>query len=91
MQIDVLDRNKSKQNFITGLSFLLMKYFLSHHAGTGSVLNLAGDVEMDAIIMEGQNLKAGSVAGVKNIRNPIDLARMVMDKVDTRYIPNHAQ
>ena len=37
---------------------------------------------MDAIIMEGQNLKAGSVAGVKNIRNPIDLARMVMDKVD---------
>ncbi|XP_072031163.1 isoaspartyl peptidase/L-asparaginase-like [Amphiura filiformis] len=51
-------------------------------AGTGSVLNVAGDVEMDAIIMEGQHLKAGAVAGVKNIRNPINLARMVMDKTD---------
>ena len=45
------------------------------------MLNLAGDVEMDSIIMEGHHLKAGSVAGVKNIRNPVDLARMVMDKV----------
>ena len=61
---------------------------LSHHAGTGSVLNLAGDVEMDAIIMEGKNLKAGSVAGVKNIRNPIDLARMVMDKVNIYTKPS---
>ena len=45
------------------------------------MLNVAGDVEMDAIIMEGQNLRAGAIAGVKNIRNPVDLARMVMDKV----------
>ncbi|KAG8225839.1 hypothetical protein J437_LFUL004768 [Ladona fulva] len=47
--------------------------------GRGSVLNLDGEVEMDAIIMEGKNLQIGSVAAVKNIRHPISLARLVME------------
>ena len=37
---------------------------------------------MDASIMEGKNLKAGAVAGVKNVRNPVRLARAVMDESD---------
>jgi len=37
---------------------------------------------MDAIIMDGSNLKAGSVAGVSRIANPVTLARAVMDKTD---------
>ncbi|KAK3608610.1 hypothetical protein CHS0354_042608 [Potamilus streckersoni] len=51
-------------------------------AGTGSVLNSKGEVEMDAIIMDGETLKAGGVACVQNIKNPIDLARLVMDETE---------
>lgn len=39
--------------------------------GFGSVLNLDGDVEMDALIMNGSDLKAGAVTVLKNIANPI--------------------
>jgi len=49
------------------------------NAGCGSVLNELGRVEMDAGIMDGRDLAAGAVAGVSNIANPIQLARLVMD------------
>ncbi len=49
-------------------------------AGRGAVFNAAGFQEMDAAIMDGSNLKAGSVAGVTRTRHPISLARAVMDK-----------
>ncbi len=48
------------------------------NAGCGSVLNESGKVEMDAAIMDGRDLSAGSVAAVDNIANPIQLARFVM-------------
>ncbi len=50
------------------------------NAGIGSVLNEEGFVEMDASIMEGKNLKAGAVAGVRDFLHPISLARLVMEK-----------
>ena len=49
--------------------------------GTGSVLNSKGEVEMDAVIMDGKSLRTGAVASVHNIANPVSLARLVMDKV----------
>jgi beta-aspartyl-peptidase (threonine type) len=48
------------------------------NAGRGSVFTKAGDHEMDAAIMDGATLKAGSVAGVRNVRNPVQLAAEVM-------------
>lgn len=45
------------------------------------MLTSKGDVEMDAVIMDGRTLKSGGVACVHNIKNPILLAREVMDKV----------
>lgn len=51
-------------------------------AGTGSFLNLAGEVELDASIMEGRSLRAGAVASVQNIKNPISLARKIMEESD---------
>ncbi|MET0116848.1 MAG: isoaspartyl peptidase/L-asparaginase family protein [Sedimenticola sp.] len=48
------------------------------NAGCGSVLNENGKVEMDAAIMNGQDVSAGAVAAVSNIANPIQLARLVM-------------
>lgn len=49
------------------------------NAGRGSVLNIHGQVVMDALITEGTSYKTGSVAMVKNIQNPITLARRVME------------
>ena len=50
------------------------------NAGRGSVLNCHGTIEMDAAIMSGSDLSAGAVAGVSGVRNPISLARLVMQR-----------
>ncbi len=50
------------------------------NAGKGAVFTDAGTNELDASIMDGKTLKAGAVASVKHIKNPISLARMVMEK-----------
>jgi beta-aspartyl-peptidase (threonine type) len=54
------------------------------NAGTGSTLNSLGKVEMDAAIMEGTNLRAGAVAAVSGIKNPIRLARRILE--DGRHV-----
>jgi len=54
------------------------------NAGTGSTLNSLGQVEMDAAIMEGMSLRAGAVAAVQGIKNPIKLARRVLE--DGRHV-----
>ena len=50
------------------------------NAGRGSVFTLEGRNELDASIMEGRTLKAGAVSGLTRIRNPVELARAVMEK-----------
>jgi len=50
------------------------------NAGRGSVLTASGTVEMDAAIMDGRNRKAGAVAAVRHVKNPIGAARVVMEK-----------
>ncbi len=49
------------------------------NAGRGSVFNADGQHEMDASLMNGADLRAGAVAGVQNVKNPITLARRVME------------
>src|SRR5579863_7824823 len=50
------------------------------NAGRGAVLDAHGDAELDAAIMDGNGPRAGAVAGVRHVKNPIDLARLVMEK-----------
>ena len=54
------------------------------NAGRGSVANAVGEIEMDASIMDGRHLRAGAVASMRNVKNPITAARLVMD--DTPYV-----
>ena len=50
------------------------------NAGKGAVFNHKGEHEMDASIMNGENLQAGGVCCISDFKNPIKLARLVMDK-----------
>src|SRR4029079_7287556 len=50
------------------------------NAGRGAVFTHEGTNELDASIMDGGTMKAGAVAGLKHIKNPIRLARLVMEK-----------
>lgn len=52
------------------------------NAGTGSVLNADGGVEMDASVMDGDSLAAGGVACIQRVRNPVRVARRVMQATD---------
>jgi beta-aspartyl-peptidase (threonine type) len=56
------------------------------NAGRGSALNKKAEIEMDASIMSGKDLKAGAVSIVKNVKNPVTLARAIMEKTEHIYI-----
>jgi beta-aspartyl-peptidase (threonine type) len=59
-------------------ALVLLEDNVLFNAGRGSVFTKKGVQEMDAAIMDGINLSAGAVAGVRNVRNPIELATEVM-------------
>uniref|UniRef100_A0A8C4T9J3 Isoaspartyl peptidase/L-asparaginase n=1 Tax=Erpetoichthys calabaricus TaxID=27687 RepID=A0A8C4T9J3_ERPCA len=52
------------------------------NAGHGAALNTNGEVELDALIMDGKTLAAGAVSSIKNISNPVTFARSVIEKTE---------
>ncbi len=52
------------------------------NAGKGSALNLLGEIESESGIMDGETLQGAGVALVKGIKNPIRIARIVMEKTN---------
>ena len=75
----VLEQDGSAINAVKA-AIVVLEDNLLFNAGRGSVFTKKGVQEMDAAIMDGKTLEAGSVAGVRNIRNPIELAMEVMQK-----------
>ncbi|HXB35369.1 MAG TPA: isoaspartyl peptidase/L-asparaginase [Puia sp.] len=73
----VLEQGGSAVNAIKATIVMLEDNIL-FNAGRGSVFTKKGVQEMDAAIMDGSTLEAGAVTGVRNVRNPIELATEVM-------------
>ena len=73
----VLEKGGSSVNAVKA-AIVVLEDNLLFNAGRGSVFTKKGLQEMDAAIMDGKDLSAGSVAGIRNIRNPIELAAEVM-------------
>ena len=73
----VLEQGGSAVNAIKATLVILEDNVL-FNAGRGAVFTKKGVQEMDAAIMDGRTLEAGAVTGVRNVRNPIELATEVM-------------
>ncbi len=73
----VLEQGGSALNAIKATIVILEDNML-FNAGRGSVFTKKGVQEMDAAVMDGRTLDAGAVTGVRNVRNPIELAMEVM-------------
>ncbi|MGB3948823.1 MAG: isoaspartyl peptidase/L-asparaginase [Bacteroidia bacterium] len=56
------------------------------NAGRGAVFTNKGTIELDSSIMDGKNLMAGAVTGIKNIKNPVALARAVMEQSEHVFL-----
>lgn len=80
---DILERGGSSLDAVEA-SLRLLEDDPQFNAGKGSVFNSAGECELDASIMDGRTKACGAVAGVKTVKNPISLARLVMTR--TRHV-----
>lgn len=76
---EILDRGGTAMDAVEA-TVVSLEDFPLFNAGRGSVFTHEGKNEMDAAIMDGDKLRAGAVAFVKNVRNPIKLARLVMQR-----------
>lgn len=76
---DILKKGGASLDAVEG-SIRLMEDSPLFNAGKGAVFTNAGTNELDASIMDGKTRKAGAVASLKHIKNPISLARLVMEK-----------
>ena len=76
---EVLRRGGSALDAVV-LASTLLEDDPTFNAGTGATLTGSGDVELDASLMEGATLAAGAVACVKDVKNPVLLARAVLER-----------
>ncbi len=75
----ILERGGSSLDAVTA-AVRILEDDPQFNAGRGAVLNQDGDAELDAAVMDGHGPRAGAVAGVKHVKNPVDLARLVMER-----------
>ena len=81
----ILEKGGTASDAVTAAT-VTMEDNLLFNAGRGSVFTKKGTHEMDASIMNGEDLAAGAVAGVRNVRNPVTLAVEVMRNSDHVFL-----
>ena len=82
---NILEKNGSSKDAVEETIKILENSEL-FNAGKGSVLSNKGVVEMDASIMNGQNLNAGAISGIKTIKNPIYSVSIVMEQSEHVFL-----
>ncbi|HXZ59297.1 MAG TPA: isoaspartyl peptidase/L-asparaginase [Steroidobacteraceae bacterium] len=75
----VLERGGTSLDAVTA-AVRILEDDPSFNAGRGAALTREGAAELDAAVMDGRNLRAGAVASVRHVKNPVELARRVMEK-----------
>jgi beta-aspartyl-peptidase (threonine type) len=80
----VLSQGRSALDAVEAATMVLEDHPL-FDAGFGSFLNDCGEVEMDALITDGSAINFGAVAAVRQVRNPISLARLVMTETKHNF------
>src|SRR5205085_7936048 len=75
----ILERGGSSLDAVTA-AVRIMEDDPQFNAGRGAVLNHEGDAELEAATMDGHGPRAGAVAAVRHVKNPVELARLVMEK-----------
>jgi L-asparaginase / beta-aspartyl-peptidase len=75
----ILERGGTSLDAVT-TAVRMMEDDPQFNAGRGAALNQDGDAELDAALMDGRGPRAGAVAAVRHVKNPIDLARLVMER-----------
>jgi beta-aspartyl-peptidase (threonine type) len=78
---EVLQKNGSALDAVER-AVVELEDFPLFNAGRGSVFTHEGKNEMDAAVIDGKSFKAGAVAFLKNVKNPIKLARLVMERTE---------
>lgn len=78
---DILEKGGSSLDAVEATVCDLENFHL-FNAGRGAVFTHEGKNELDASIMDGATLRAGAVAFVRNVKNPIKLARLVMERTE---------
>lgn len=79
----ILDQNGSAIDAVEA-AVIILEDNPFFNAGKGAALNALGEVEMDASIMDGSTLDAGAVSMVRQVKNPVTLARTIMHR--TRHV-----
>jgi beta-aspartyl-peptidase (threonine type) len=75
----ILERGGSALDAVTA-AVRMLEDDACFNAGHGAALTRDGAAELDAAIMDGRQLRAGAVASVRHVKNPVELARRVMEK-----------
>lgn len=85
---EILKRNGSALDAVEA-AVMQMEDDEVFNAGLGSALTIDKQIEMEASIMDGKTLNAGAVGLLRDIKNPIHLARLVMENTDHVFIVGH--
>ena len=77
----ILRRGGSALDAVVAATTVVEDDVTDHSVGTGGLPNVLGEVELDASIMDGRTRHAGAVCALRGFRHPIEVARLVMDRL----------